>query len=95
MDQVAKQDKSPKDIVVSVIAQVYTYMIDSGVQYPHLTRGEAFILVDFPDRDRQTITYSLVIAKAVFTNVDNDVPRTTIGQVLSFCILACRRHDSN
>ena len=92
--QAAKQERFPKDIVVSVLAQIYTYMIDSGIQYAYLTTGEAFVFLYLPDGDRQTLHYSLVIPKDAFTKFDNDFSRTAIGQVLSFCILACRGHDS-
>ena len=93
-DQAAKQESS-EDMVASVIAQVYTYMIDSGIQYAYLTTGEAFVFLNLPDGDRQTLHYSLVIPKDAFRKSDNDVSRTAIGQVLSFCVLACRGHHVN
>lgn len=93
-DQAAKQESS-EDMVVSVIAQVYTYMIDSGIQYAYLTTGEAFVFLNLPDGDQKTLHYTLVIPKDAFTKSDNDVSRTAIGQILSFYILACRGHHFN
>ena len=94
-DEAAKEEESSEDMVATVIAQVYTYMIDSGIQYAYLTTGEAFVFLNLPDKDRETLHYSLVVPKDAFTNPDNDISRTAIGQVLSFCILACRGHLFN
>ena len=94
-DQAAKQEKPPKDIIISVIAQVYTYIINSGIQYAYLIVAEAFFFLDLPGGDGQVLYYSLVIPKDASTKVDNDVSCTAIGQVLSFYIPACRGHDSN
>ena len=91
-DEEAKEEESSEDMVATVIAQVYTYMIDSGIQYAYLTTGEAFVFLNLPDKDRETLHYSLVVPKDAFTNLDSDISRTAIGQVLSFCILACRGH---
>lgn len=89
-DQKAKEEESSEYMVATVTAQVYTYMIDSGIQYAYLTTGEAFVFLNLPDKDRETQYYSLVVPNDAFTNPDNDISRIAIGQVLSFCILACR-----
>ena len=76
--------------IAIVIAQAYTYMIDSGIQYSYLTTGEAFVFLYTQEQDRNTLYYHLIIPKDVSTSgTVNWIADTAIGQVLSFYILAC------
>ena len=76
--------------VAVVVAQVYTYMIDSGLQYAYFTTGEAFVFLYTQEQDRNTLYYHVVIHKNASTAGTVDwISDTAIGQVLSFYILAC------
>ena len=90
IDKTSSYIENSETAVAIVIAQVYTYMIDSGIQYAYLTTGEAFVFLYTQEQDRNTLYYHLVIPKDVTTNgTDNWISYTAIGQVLSFYILAC------
>lgn len=79
-----------EDVVAIVIAQTYTYMIESGIQYAYLTTGEAFVFLYTQEQDRETLYYHMVIPKDTSTSEAlNGISNTAIGQVISFYILAC------
>ena len=72
------------------MTQVYTYMIDSGIQYAYMTTGQAFVFLYTREQDRITLYYHLSIPKdASPSGTANWIFNTAIGQVLSFYILAC------
>ena len=93
--------KIPKDEPVSfvhnsetavaiVISQVYTYMIDNGIQYAYMKTGEAFVFLCTREPDRKTLYYHLSIQKDASPSGTVDwISHTAIGQFLSFYILAC------
>ena len=66
-DKMINDVENSETAVAIVIAQVYTYMIDSGIQYAYLTTGEAFVFLSIPEEDRTILYYHLVIPKDVPT----------------------------
>ena len=89
-DKTINSIEKSEDAVAIVIAQTYTYMIDSGVQYAYLTTGEAFVFLHTQEQDRETLYYHMVIPKDTSTSETLDgISNTAIGQVISFYILAC------
>ena len=96
-DDPAKYMQESEEAVATVVAQVYTYMIDSGIQYSYLTTGQAFIFFYLDDQDLNTLLYHLAIPQDIATDTLNWISLTAIAQVLSFYILACggRSYDQD
>lgn len=89
-DKTINSIEKSEDVLAIVIAQIYTYMIDSGIQYAYLTTGEAFVFLHTQEQDRETLYYHMVIPKDTSTSeATNAISNTAIGQVISFYILAC------
>ena len=88
--ETTKYEEKSKLEVARFLAQVYTYMIDSGLEYAYLTTGQAFIFLSVRYSNRKTLYYHMVIPEDAFTDGDRtQILNTAIGQVLSFYILAC------
>ncbi|KAE8352275.1 metalloprotease m41 ftsh [Aspergillus coremiiformis] len=75
-------------LVAAVITQIFSYMIDSGVQYGYITTGEAFVFLHIP-KDPTTVYYYLSVPnRDVAADDDYRLHRTAIGQVLAFTLNA-------
>ena len=89
-DKAVKYKENSEEAVAVVLAQVFTYMIDSGIRYAYLTTGEAFVFLSTPEDNRHTLLYHMVTpGDASATGNADWISSTAIGQVLSFYILAC------
>lgn len=79
-------------LVASVIAQKFSYMIQSRVQYGYITTSKAFIFLHIQLDDPGTVYYHLIEPKidvAVEMHANQEfVDRTAINQVLAFSLLA-------
>ena len=94
-DKTAKFTENSEAAVAVVLAQVYTYMVDSGIQYAYLTTGEAFVFLHIPDRKWNTLYYHMVIPRDASADGTVTPSLTSIGLVLSFYVLACKGELQN
>ncbi|KAJ5041339.1 hypothetical protein NUH16_011175 [Penicillium rubens] len=76
-------------LVAAVVTQIFSYMIDSGVQYGYICTGEAFVFLHIPKDDPTVIQYFLCIPNQdVRADDEWRLHRTAIGQVLAFTLQA-------
>ena len=79
-----------KNLMAAVITQLFSYMIDRGVQYGYISTGEAFIFGHIPD-DPTTFQYSVNIPKDdCVADSENHLERTAVAQVFAFTLQALR-----
>ncbi|PYI09802.1 hypothetical protein BO78DRAFT_394683 [Aspergillus sclerotiicarbonarius CBS 121057] len=75
-------------LVAAVITQIFSYMIDTGVQYGYICTGQAFVFLHIPE-DPTTVYYYLCVPNEdVEADGDNNLHRTAVGQVLAFTLTA-------
>ena len=75
-------------LVAAVITQIFSYMIDSGVQYGYICMGEAFVFLHIPE-DPTVVKYFMCVPNEdVLVNDEWRLHRTAIGQVLAFTLQA-------
>lgn len=76
-------------LVAAVVTQIFSYMIDSGVQYGYICTGEAFVFLHIPKDDPTVVQYFLCIPNQdVQADDEWRLHRTAIGQVLAFTLQA-------
>ncbi|KAJ5100768.1 hypothetical protein N7456_006820 [Penicillium angulare] len=75
-------------LAAAVITQIFSYMIDSGVQYGYICTGEAFVFLHIPEDPTVVQYYLCVPNQDVQVNDPNRLHRTAIGQVLAFTLQA-------
>jgi hypothetical protein len=81
-------------LVAAVVTQIFSYMIDSGVQYGYICTGEAFVFLHIPKDDPTLVQYFLCIPNQdVQADDDWRLHRTAIGQVLAFTLQALAAED--
>ena len=79
-----------KNLMAAVITQLFSYMIDRGVQYGYISTGEAFIFGHIPD-DATTFQYSVNIPRDdCVSDSENHLERTAVAQVFAFTLQALR-----
>ena len=75
-------------LVAAVITQIFSYMIDSGVQYGYICTGETFVFLHIPE-DPTVVKYFLCVPNQdVQAGDECRLHRTAIGQVLAFTLQA-------
>jgi hypothetical protein len=76
-------------LIAAVVTQIFSYMIDSGVQYGYICTGEAFVFLNIPKDDPTVVQYFLCVPNQdVQVNDEWRLHRTAIGQVLAFALQA-------
>ncbi|CAG8126493.1 unnamed protein product, partial [Penicillium nalgiovense] len=71
-------------LVAAVVTQIFSYMIDSGVQYGYICTGEAFVFLHIPEDDPTVVQYFMCIPNQdVQADDELRLHRTAIGQVLA------------
>ncbi|CAG8037008.1 unnamed protein product [Penicillium nalgiovense] len=76
-------------LVAAVVTQIFSYMIDSGVQYGYICTGEAFVFLHIPEDDPTVVQYFMCIPNQdVQADDELRLHRTAIGQVLAFTLQA-------
>ncbi|KAJ6038268.1 uncharacterized protein N7446_005078 [Penicillium canescens] len=76
-------------LVAAVVTQIFSYMIDSGIQHGYICTGEAFVFLHIPKDDPTIVQYFLCIPNQdVQVNDEWRLHRTAIGQVLAFTLQA-------
>ena len=79
-----------KNLMAAVLTQLFSYMIDRGVQHGYISTGEAFIFGHIPD-DPTTFQYSVNIPKDdCVADSENHLERTAVAQVFAFTLQALR-----
>ncbi len=88
------RDKAER-LVGAAITQIFSYMIDCGLQYGYICSGEAFIFLHIPREDPTTILYYLStpnddVGESTEWQPDSDKPNklhlTAVARVLIFCL---------
>ena len=75
-------------LVAAVVTQIFSYMIDSGVQYGYICTGEAFVFLHIPE-DPTVVKYFMCVPNQdVQADDEWCLHRTAIGQVLAFTLQA-------
>lgn len=75
-------------LVAAVITQIFSYMIDSGVQYGYICTGEAFVFLYIP-KDPTVVQYFLCVPNQdVQADDECRLHRTAVGQALAFTLQA-------
>ncbi|KAI9823200.1 MAG: hypothetical protein M1832_002644 [Thelocarpon impressellum] len=93
-DQEAHIQYHSDRLVAAAITQIFSYMIEGGVQYGYITTGEAIVFLHVPSDDPSTVRYHLVEPRAdveaqIEAYPDNAYSHcTALGQVLAFSLLA-------
>ncbi|RDH26834.1 hypothetical protein BDQ94DRAFT_164153 [Aspergillus welwitschiae] len=84
-------------LVVAMVAQIFLYMIDSGIRYGYICTGEAFVFLYIPGGNPTLFNILLCMPNQdAQADVQADVQaddevrlhRTAIGQVLAFTLQA-------
>lgn len=75
-------------LVAAVITQIFSYMVDSGVQYGYLCTGEAFVFLHIPKDPTSVYYYLCVPNQDVQADDEYRLHRTAVGQVLAFTLQA-------
>ncbi|KAJ9484629.1 hypothetical protein VN97_g8746 [Penicillium thymicola] len=72
-------------LVAAVVTQIFSYMIDSGVQYGYICTGEAFVFLHIPKDDPTVVQYFLCIPNQdVQADDEWRLHRTAIGQEVEY-----------
>ncbi|KAJ5186454.1 hypothetical protein N7449_011218 [Penicillium cf. viridicatum] len=76
-------------LIAAVVTQIFSYMIDSGVQYGYIYTGEAFCFLYIPKDDPAVVQYFLcILDQDIQVNDKWCLHRIAIGQVLAFTLQA-------
>ncbi|KAJ5275771.1 hypothetical protein N7524_001924 [Penicillium chrysogenum] len=75
-------------LVAAVVTQIFSYMIDSGLQYGYICTGEAFVFLRIPEDPTVVQYYLCVPNQDVQANDQYRLHRTAVGQVLAFTLQA-------
>lgn len=85
-------------LVAAAVIQIYSYMLESGVEYSCIVTGEAIVFLWIKADDSNTLYYYLAEPDKE-VQVDDGLsfkhPLTAIGQLVSFCIMALRSERRN
>ncbi|KAL1954121.1 hypothetical protein VTO42DRAFT_1745 [Malbranchea cinnamomea] len=75
-------------LVAAIITQLFSYMVDCGVQYGYICTGEAFVFLHIPD-DPSIVRYYLCVPNLdVIEHDEYRLQRTAVAQVLCFTLNA-------
>ncbi|KAI9836284.1 MAG: hypothetical protein M1819_001621 [Sarea resinae] len=97
----AKLQYNADKLVATAIAQTYSYMIESGLEYGYVCTGEAYVFLMIDWKSPDTVHYHLAEpneeVKQIETVSGVFIMRTAIAQVLSFAQMASRAdiHEQN
>ncbi len=79
-------------LAAAVVTQVYSYMIENGLEYSYLTTGEAFVFLQVRPNEPDTVYYhwadpTAEVAEAAELAEDY-LSWTAVGQVIAFYLMA-------
>ncbi|KAI1119908.1 hypothetical protein F5Y10DRAFT_146051 [Nemania abortiva] len=79
-----------KRLAAAVITQLFSYMVDKGIQYGYVCTGETFIFLYIPS-DPSAVYYSVCVPNTDVEDEDKDrLHRTAVAQVFAFVLQALR-----
>ncbi|KAH8159379.1 hypothetical protein CIB48_g8861 [Xylaria polymorpha] len=77
-------------LTAAVITQLFSYMVDKGLQYGYVCTGETFIFLYISD-DPSVVYYSISVPNLdVLDDDENRLHRTAVAQVFAFVLQALR-----
>ncbi|KAI0095725.1 hypothetical protein GGR51DRAFT_544705 [Nemania sp. FL0031] len=77
-------------LTAAVVTQLFSYMVDKGVQYGYVCTGETFVFLHIPD-DPSIVYYSVCVPNLdVVEKDENRLHRTAVAQVFAFVLQALR-----
>ncbi|KAI1840031.1 hypothetical protein JX266_013764 [Neoarthrinium moseri] len=89
-DLIARFEYHAERLTAAAITQTYNYMIEGGLEYGLLTKGEAIIFLRVDWQDPETLLYHL--AEPSFEMADRSADKrhacTAVGQYLAFSLMA-------
>lgn len=75
-------------LTAAVVTQLFSYMVDKGIQYGYVCTGETFIFLHIPD-DPSIVYYSVCVPNLdVMDDDENRLHRTAVAQVFGFVLQA-------
>ncbi|KAI9670763.1 MAG: hypothetical protein M1817_003873 [Caeruleum heppii] len=79
-------------VTAIAITQIFSYMIENGLEYGYITTGEAFVFLRVAEDDPTTVYYHLVDPSdaRIQCGAEIQISRTAVGQALGFCLMALR-----
>ncbi|KAI0423988.1 hypothetical protein F5Y09DRAFT_336142 [Xylaria sp. FL1042] len=83
-------DFASKWLVAAVVTQLFSYMVDKGIQYGYVCTGETFVFLHIP-QDPSLVYYSVCVPNLdAVEDDDNRLHRTAVAQVFAFVLQALR-----
>ena len=96
-DPEQKFTETAEDAVAAVITQLYSYMLQAGIEYGYLSTGKNYLFLRISYRSPEVVYYHLAEPNVDVNNVDRDeeLAYSAIGQVLCFCLRASKSTRRN
>ncbi|KAJ2971135.1 hypothetical protein NUW58_g9502 [Xylaria curta] len=93
-DVINKDDEgfasASRRLTTAVITQLFSYMVNKGIQYGYVCTGETFIFLHIPD-DPSVVYYSVCVPNLdVLEDDENRLHCTAVAQVFAFVLQALR-----
>ncbi|KAI8954159.1 hypothetical protein F4801DRAFT_534524 [Xylaria longipes] len=93
-DVISKDGKgfafASRRLTAAVVTQLFSYMVDKGIQYGYVCTGETFIFLHIPD-DPSVAYYSVCVPNLdVLEDDENRLHRIAVAQVFAFVLQALR-----
>ncbi|RWA12625.1 hypothetical protein EKO27_g2500 [Xylaria grammica] len=77
-------------LTAAVVTQLFSYMVDKGIQYGYVCTGETFVFLHIPD-DPSVVYCSVCVPNLdVAEDDENRLHRTAVAQVFAFVLQALR-----
>ena len=79
-------------IVAAILTQMYSYMLESGVEYSCVISGEAMVFLWIQEQEPNSLYYHLSQPKEEVQSAGDDFlhSQTAVGQLLSLCLMSTR-----
>ncbi|KAL8747389.1 MAG: hypothetical protein Q9190_000735 [Brigantiaea leucoxantha] len=87
-----------RQLVAAAATQTYQYMLETGCEYSCIATGESIVFLRIEEEDTNTLYYHLAepaLEVSHDTKSGFPHPKTAIGQLLSFCIMASQSSRRN
>ena len=85
-------------LVAAILIKIYSYMLESGIEYGYIVTGEAFVFLRVMVDDANTLYYHLAEPIEEVKPGDRlgfQHPLTAVSQLLSFCLIALQSEQRN
>ena len=90
-DKEKRDAENAEGVVAAILSQLYSYMLEAGIEYGYLSTGEAYVFLRIPDTRPADVEFHLAEPNLdVDGNYDEDgaIAFSAVGQVMCFCLRA-------